>query len=132
VSGPTLRARFGLYDTWATFTTIGAKVTPAPPDEPGTPEGGAAAGSPRSLRAAAYSAAAPAPVTAYRKVLTGHVAGARDGDWLRVQRKDRGGWRTAFWTSAKGPNGRFRATLPRAGTYRVTWRGFAGPAVAAR
>ncbi len=27
VSGPTLRARFGLFDSWATFTTIGAKVT---------------------------------------------------------------------------------------------------------
>ncbi len=144
VNGPQLRARFGLFDSWATFTTIGAKVTtppksePAAPAPPASPEGGAsfkssaASSRGRSLRAATFSAAAPAPADAYRKVLSGHVAGARDGDWIRVQRQTSVGWGNAFWTSASGANGRYRATLPGPGTYRVRWRGLLGPDVTAR
>ncbi|MCW3012671.1 MAG: SpoIID/LytB protein, partial [Solirubrobacterales bacterium] len=48
VNGATLRARFGLFDSWATFTTIGAKVTKPPrdapaaePAAPASPSGGA-------------------------------------------------------------------------------------------
>jgi len=137
VDGPTLRKRFGLFDSWATFTIIGAKVTPADADEPGpspapaAPSGGAAPDT-RSLRAAAFSAAATSPADAYRGVLSGHVAGAGDGDWIAVQRRTRAGWANAFWTTAAGANGRYRATLPGPGTYRVKWRGLLGPEVRAR
>src|SRR3954451_965597 len=34
VTGPTLRARFGLYDTWATFSTIASSGKPAPAPKP--------------------------------------------------------------------------------------------------
>jgi stage II sporulation protein D len=138
VNGPELRRRFDLFDSWATFTTIGAKVTtpkarPAPGRPRGLRGGGPAADTGRSLRAAALSAAAPSPpADAYRSVLSGHVAGAKDGDWIRVQRRTRAGWREAFWTSIAGANGRYRATLPGPGTYRVRWRGLAGPDVTAR
>jgi len=139
VNGPTLRTRFGLFDSWATFTTIGAKVTtPTRASSAGSrlraapSGGGASADVGRSLRAAALSAAAPSPTDAYRKVLSGHVAGAKDGDWIHVQRKTRDGWSEAFWTTAAGANGRYRATLPGPGTYRVRWRGFVGPDVTAQ
>ena len=36
VSGATLRARFGLYDTWAYFTSIAARPAPAPGSDPAT------------------------------------------------------------------------------------------------
>jgi hypothetical protein len=84
------------------------------------------------LRAAALGAAAPSPADAYATVLSGHVAGAKEGDWIHVQRKTRAGWRDAFWTTATGANGRYRATLPGPGTYRVRWRGLIGPDVTAR
>ncbi len=133
-TGAQLRARLGLFDSWASFATIGAKVTAPPKQEPAlpaSPEGGAGPG--LSLRAARFSAAAPAPVEAYAKVLSGHVAGARDGAWITVQRRTEAkGWFDAFDTSAKGANGRYSATLPGPGTYRVRWRGFPGPAVTAR
>ena len=138
VDGPTLRKRFGLFDTWARFTTIGSKVTTPPPagpaspprTGPGSPSGGAPAQAARSARAAAFSAATTTP--AYRKVLSGAIAGAEDGDWVRVQRRAGGQWRMAFWTSTHGRAGRYRATLPGPGTYRVAWRGLGGPAVVAR
>ncbi|MDQ3631390.1 MAG: SpoIID/LytB domain-containing protein [Actinomycetota bacterium] len=137
VNGPMLRKRFDLFDSWATFTTIGAKVTtpkatPAAARSRAAPAGGPAADTGRSLRAAALSAAAPSPAEPYGKVLSGHVAGAQDGDWIRVQRKTRAGWREAFWTTAAGAHGRYRATLPGPGTYRVKWRGLVGPHVTAR
>jgi len=138
VNGPTLRKRFKLFDSWATFTTIGAKVTtpddadPAGTPRPVAPAGGASPDAGRSLRAAALSAAAPAPVDPYRKVLSGHVADAKDGDWIKVQRKTRAGWGDAFWTTTNGANGRYRATLPGPGSYRVRWRGLIGPDVRAR
>jgi stage II sporulation protein D len=34
VDGATLRARFGLYDSWAYFTSIGTRATPPPAAEP--------------------------------------------------------------------------------------------------
>jgi stage II sporulation protein D len=138
VNGPMLRKRFKLFDSWATFTTIGAKVSTPDEDEPrGTPRpvppaGGASSDAGRSLRAAALSAAAPSPTDSYRKVLSGHVAGAKDGDWIRVQSKTRGRWGNAFWMTANGANGRYRATLPGPGSYRVRWRGLVGPDVRAR
>ena len=138
VNGPTLRKRFKLFDSWATFSTIGAKVTTPDEDEPARtprpvpPAGGASPDAGRSLRAATLSAAAPSPTDPYRKVLSGHVAGAKDGDWIRVQSRTRGRWGDAFWTTVNGANGRYRATLPGPGSYRIAWRGLVGPDVRAR
>ena len=48
-----------------------------------------------------------------------------------MQKRIAKGWRKAFETSATGANGRYSATLPGPGTYRVAWHGFTGPAVTA-
>ncbi len=141
VDGATLRRRFDLFDSWATFTVIGTTVTkpskptptttpPAAPT-PATPGGGAAF-SGRSLRAAALSAAPVAGGRVYTGVLRGRIAGARTGDWILVQRRGEFGlWGTAFWTTAR-TGGAFRATLPGTGDYRIRWRGLLGPDVTAR
>ena len=57
VDGPTLRTRFGLFDTWASFTTIGSRVTHAAPSKPSSPP---QAGDDRGSGGAAASAATAA------------------------------------------------------------------------
>lgn len=136
VSGPTLKREFELFDTWATFTTIATKVTKASARVASVraPSGGPTPNTEtgRSLRAATLGAKSAPSRRAYRKDLKGHITGAKDGQWIRIQRRTRIGWANAFWTTASGPNGRYRAALPGPGVYRVKWRGQLGPDVRAR
>jgi hypothetical protein len=53
------------------------------------------------------------------------------GQRLSVQRRDAGGWRTVGHARV-GRGGRYAATLPGPGTYRVTLGDLAGPAVNVR
>jgi SpoIID/LytB domain protein len=130
VTGPALRKRFGLFDTWATFTTIGAKVVrpdamtaPKPPGAPAgdDPSGGAQAGG--ASAAAAHPAA-----------LAGHVVPAEAGRWIEVQRRGAGpaaAWSTVAWTTT-GRRGSYEVTLPGPGVYRPVLGGAAGPALRVR
>jgi stage II sporulation protein D len=121
VSGATLRARFGLYDTWAFFTTIGTKVQPADPgDETGDPSTGAT------------PARAAGGVKRRRAVLRGTIRGVKRGATVRVQRRTANGrWTTELRTHV-GRRGRYAATIARTGTYRVRVQGMAGPSVKLR
>jgi stage II sporulation protein D len=129
VTGPQLRARLGLFDTWATFTYISSNAkkkqqpasgedgaTPAP-DSSGTTDttGG---------QAAMIARAAPAR-------LTGTIRPARRGRALRVQVRDGARWRTVGSTVV-GRGGRYAAALPGPGTYRVALGDLTGPAVNVR
>jgi len=139
-TGPELRRRFGLYDTWATFTWITSNAKkPASPDDDQDPSttapaaavppstGGITAGTapvvPNDSGGAPAAAARVAP-----SVLTGIVDRATAGRRLRVQRREDGRWRTVGTTRA-GTGGRYRAPLPGSGTYRVVFGDIAGPAV---
>ena len=121
VDGATIRARLGLYDTWAYFTSIKTGTAP-PPEEPagpptpsrGTRDGRVAAGPSRPASARAGCAAR----SCRRR------AGAR----ITVQRRDGGRWAT-IGTVRAGAGGRYEAAVSAAGTYRVRYRGDAGPAV---
>jgi stage II sporulation protein D len=138
ISGPTLRTRFGLFDTWATFTRIGTRITPPrppadpapvpPPAEPQPsvdPSGGIPFG------AASFRAGPATGVRAAASVISGQVDRARRGQWIRVlERTGAGRWRTAFQVQA-GAGGRFSATLDGPGTYKVRWNGIDGPPVRA-
>lgn len=145
VTGPQLRARFGLFDTWATFTYISSSSTvtssddgaadpksksttsaPASTTVPATTTGGATdgAGDGTTGGQAASLARAPAP----------RLAGTftvRRGKRLSVQRRDVAGWRTVGHARV-GRGGRYAATLPGGGTYRVVLGDLAGPAVNVR
>ena len=121
VSGPTLRARFGLYDTWATFTVIDTKAKARRPadDEPATDPG---------------SGGTPASAAAVRRLgtVSGRIGGVRRGTKLRVERRTSAGvWRTEVRTHV-GAGGRYNATVTRAGVFRVVVNGTAGPAVRLR
>jgi stage II sporulation protein D len=127
VTGATLRARFGLYDSWAFFTSITAKKKPAATPPP-TPATGGAQGDPST------GGTAPSPpagtAAAHRIALTGTITPGKRGAWLRVQRRVNARWVTYAWTTL-GAHGRYSVRLGGAGLYRVLFRGAAGPAISA-
>jgi SpoIID/LytB domain protein len=123
VTGPQLRSRLHLYDTWASFTRITSNKKKAttkkpapPPSTPGDPSGGTP---PEGTAAAAPSAG----------VVEGVVSAAGPGQWVRLQRLTETDWVTVAWTTV-GRHGRYRITVPSAGHYRVLWHGLDGPTVA--
>jgi stage II sporulation protein D len=138
ISGPTLRTRFGLFDTWATFTRIGttirppAPAVPAPPVPPAEPQPSVDPSGGIPFGAASFRAGGPRGTRPPAGVISGQVDRARPGQWLRILRRtERGTFRTAFEVQA-GRGGSFSATLPGPGTYKVRWNGLDGPTVRAR
>jgi stage II sporulation protein D len=150
VTGPELRKRFGLFDTWASFTYIssdaaqpktgagdgqdsatggtgdagGAPSTTAPAGTQTGSSGGAALPSGTDItggQAASIARRRPA-------VLSGAIRPARPGRTLKVQRHDARGWRTVRTIKVRR-FGRYRATLPGPGAYRVALGDIAGPTV---
>jgi stage II sporulation protein D len=109
VSGATLRARLGLYDSWASFTSIRTGRAPRgwPVGTPPTPEA-------RAARAFDQ--------------LTGSVMPARRGSAVTVQHRQGGSWRTVGQAEL-GRGGSYGFTVTAPGRYRVLYRGDRGPAV---
>jgi stage II sporulation protein D len=118
VNGATLRARFGLNDTWAYYSSIKTRRTPKPPaEEPPPPTGGV-----------------PVPVVARVPDvagLAGHVVPARKGERITVQRRTGGRW-VAVGSAVVGAGGRYRTGVPASGLYRIRHRGVSGPGVLIR
>jgi stage II sporulation protein D len=110
VDGATLRARLGLRDTWAYFTSIATRRAPAEPVDD-----------------AARTASGPRPLAA----VTGTVVPARRGAEVQIQVRDGGEWTTVTSTVVRR-GGRYRAEVARAGTYRAVFSGEAGPGVRVR
>ena len=115
VSGATLRARLGLLDTWAYFTSISTRKEDPPPEDPPSPAdatGGATA-----------SRARPA-----LRSLSGRVVRAARGGTAVVEIRTRAGWRSAG-TAAIARDGRYRFGLCVEGAYRVRVGKATGPVV---
>jgi len=113
VDGATLRARFGLNDTWAYFTSISTDVAPAP-QPVGDPATGGITPTGRASRWAGR--------------LAGRILPARAGARVRVQRRTGSAWVDAG-SARVGRGGRYAAAVVRPGVYRVVHRGAAGPRV---
>ena len=112
ITGPQLRTRFGLMDTWAYFTFIDtkAKKEPAPDTEP----------------------QAQAAATHRNATITGRVTGVKRRTKLLVQRRNSAGtWTTEVRTHI-GKGGRYNAAVRRTGVYRIRFNGTDGPAVRVR
>jgi stage II sporulation protein D len=123
-TGPELRKRLGLFDTWATFTYISSKAEKPKKDEPTTTDPGTEPAPGDGSGGTTAIAARRAP-----HVLTGVVDRARRGQTIRIQqRAGAGGWRTVG-TAAATARGRYRATLPGSGVFRVAWGDVTGPSV---
>ena len=84
VTGPQLRSAFGLFDTWAFFTSVTTKASKPKPKAPAaTPATPATTGgvSPVARAAAAHASR-----------LEGTIAPARVGRWVRVERREGTRW----------------------------------------
>jgi stage II sporulation protein D len=115
VDGPTLRRKFGLYDTWAYFTMVGAEASA---DEE-QPVGGEEA-------AGGYSAVFG---TARRGTISGRVRPAKRGTQVLIQRRTAvGQWLTETRTHV-GRRGRYRTRVSRTGAYRAIVHGMASDPV---
>ena len=135
VSGPQLRSKLGLYDTWARFTVITANAVrgdgaakPKPSGEPGT--GGA---TPRSVLAGAIALAVAREGARSRTIATiaGSVAPAEAGDWVALERFVAGRWTAQFETAVLA-GGRYSARVGARGLWRVRFGGESGPPVRVR
>ena len=104
VDGATLRARLGLLDTWAYFTTI--NIREAPPV------------------ATASGPAARATVAGQRRPGTG-------GRAVQIQLREGSRWTTVASTIVRR-GGTYRAGVAQAGTYRAVFAGEAGPGIRIR
>jgi stage II sporulation protein D len=126
VNGATLRTRFGLFDTWAYFTSISSDEQPPPDQPPADPTDPLTGGvQPPSLLSATLSR----PVQ--HGALRGRIVPAVRGEPLAVERLDAGVWVQAGVTHV-GRGGRYRLTVAAAGTYRVRSGDVTGPAVRVR
>jgi SpoIID/LytB domain protein len=145
ITGPQLRSRFGLFDTWAYFTTVSSNGSRAPlaPTPPATPPaspdgtgttaatttqgttGGAAAGGAATVRAAKVR-----PATG--PVISGSIEPAKPGARIRVERRVGSKWVLAVDAELTS-DGRYAVAVPGAGVYRVRYAGaVTGPAVRVR
>jgi stage II sporulation protein D len=123
VTGPQLRRKLDLYDTWARFTVIttrAARGDGSPPKDSaaggGAPTGGTA---PRAFAAVALPVAG---------TISGRVTPAAAGSAIAVERREATGWVMQFQVAAAA-GGRYRAVVRRPGLYRIRHGGAAGPAV---
>ncbi|HEY4095474.1 MAG TPA: SpoIID/LytB domain-containing protein [Baekduia sp.] len=150
VTGPQLRDRFGLFDTWATFTYISANgktpktgagdgdgddttpddgaSTTTPPSTPAPPATNASGGAAPPVPADTTGGEAASIARAPRALLVGTIRPAHRGRTLKVQRDDPDGWRTVGRTTVRRL-GRYRTAVPGPGSYRVALGDILGPAV---
>jgi stage II sporulation protein D len=123
VTGPQLRSAFGLYDTWAFFTSVTSKASkPKPKKKP--------AAEPTPTTADPTGGVSPVARAAgsHATRLEGTIAPARTGRWLRVERRAGTRWVTA--TDARVlRGGRYSVAVPGPGVYRVVYAQAVGPSV---
>jgi stage II sporulation protein D len=120
ITGPQLRSRLGLYDSWIYFNGTTTHVEPAPEQagQPATPGGGVA---PRALRSS----------TRPRAQLRGRVSPRPDDGWVHVERRAGDTW-VHVVDARVGKGGRYAARVAQRGAYRVVSGGDAGPTVRVR
>jgi stage II sporulation protein D len=123
VTGATLRARLGLLDTWAYFTTISTE-----PDEPAEEDDPPAEPSPPAdaTGGAVASRVRPAP-----RSISGRVVRSARGGTAHVEVRTKAGWRAAG-TARIARDGRYSFGLCAEGAYRVRVGGATGPVVTIR
>jgi stage II sporulation protein D len=146
VTGPQLRSRFGLFDTWASFTYISSDAKKKPSDDSGASTTAPASTTVPAATTAPSSGGTTPPVTDTTggqaasvariarlapSVLTGTIHPAKRGRRLAVQRRDGTAWHTVR-TVHVGAGGSYHATLPGPGTYRVALGDVTGPRVDVR
>jgi stage II sporulation protein D len=150
ITGPQLRSRFGLFDTWAFFTTVtsSGKRAPLAPETPAAPAAPAAAITPAggvaptaaTTPAAGGSGGVTASAASVRRhvsrptgpVVSGRVSPAKPGARIRVERRVGRRWVLAV-DAQLAADGRYAVAVPAAGVYRVRYaKDVVGPDVRVR
>src|SRR3954447_11622675 len=137
VNGATLRARFGLYDSWMFFTSITTGDAP-PPEEPAPGDPAAPTGGAEPFGSAAFLQPRPAigavagrvlPVLPQARVTLQRRDGKR---WVTLGTAPVGSGGGRLGGGPVGSGGACRAAVTRAGVYRGRYHDEAGPAVRVR
>jgi stage II sporulation protein D len=125
VSGATLRLRFGLYDTWAFFTTVTSRRADPPAEKPGdtSPAPGSSTGGVEAGAAVRGKDAVAG--------IAGRLQPGRRGQRVLIERRDAGEWRRAGSVRLRS-GGAYRVGVTRPGVYRVRAGSAVGPRVAIR
>jgi stage II sporulation protein D len=126
VSGPQLKSKLGLFDTWARFTVITASAVRGDGNTP-KPAGGGVTG-PGTGGAEPRAAAREALGMPEAGAVAGRVAPAVAGRWIVLERYVARAWVAQFETPTHA-GGRYRANVRLPGLYRVRYAGEPGPAV---
>ena len=126
MTGATLRARFGLYDTWGYYTSIATKKKPPAAETPAEQPPQRAAGE------GTGGATPGARMTRFRAIasVAGTVLPARDGEHVTIQVRRGAKWADVIDTRVRG--GAYRAAVTQPGVYRAKFRGAYGAAVRVR
>jgi stage II sporulation protein D len=119
ITGPAIRARLGLRDTWLTIVSVSSSARRAASVRPASWSGDAR----RSLVGEFWPAR--------RRALVGSFWPAPRERRLRVERRTGGRWRHLAFARTDS-RGRYRKGLERAGVYRVRAGSVAGPSVRIR
>jgi stage II sporulation protein D len=124
VTGPQLRAKFGLDDTWATFNVITASgKAKNPPSTTGTSGGSATGG------VSPPGGQARAAWVSRRGVVAGRVGWVHRATHVTLQRLGQGARWVTIARRRTDARGRYSFGLLAAGAYRVAWHGDVGPVV---
>ena len=123
VSGATLRLRFGLYDTWAFFTTVSSRRAKPPVDKPKAP-------SVPSLGPGTSAGGVAARASAKRFVagIAGRIQPGRRGQRVALERREDVRWQRVR-SVRLGARGGYRAGVSEPGDYRVRAGSVVGPLV---
>jgi stage II sporulation protein D len=126
VTGSTLRARFGLFDTWGYYTSIATKRKPPAEETPAEQPPQRAAGE------GTGGVTPAARMTRFRAIatVTGTVLPARDGERVTIQVRRGPEWVDVIETGIH--DGAYRAAVTQPGVYRALYRGASGAPVRVR
>ena len=126
VTGSTLRARFGLYDTWGYYTSIATKKKPPAEETPAEQPPQRAAGE------GTGGVTPGARMTRFRAIasVAGTVLPARDGEHVLIQVRRGSKWVDVIETRVH--RGAYRAAVTQPGVYRAWFRGAVGASVRVR
>ena len=128
ITGPQLRSRLGLFDTWVYFNQMSTNVAPAPtttPTTPTTPDPGQTTTGGGIAPRALVSSLKP------RAELRGRVSPKPADGWVKVQRRMGDAWVDVV-SAQVGKGGRYAARVALAGSYRVVSGEDPGPTVAVK
>jgi stage II sporulation protein D len=131
ITGPQLRSRLGLFDTWVYFNQMSTNVAPAPTTPPTTPTTTPTPDPGQTTTGGGIAPRALVSSLKARAELRGRVSPKPADGWVKVQRRMGDAWVDVV-SAQVGKGGRYAARVALAGSYRVVSGEDPGPTVSVR